>query len=226
MDGDGSDSDLVAIMRRLAEGDEAAVVTLYERYGGPISAAVGRVVRGRPRPVDRDDIEGLVWEVCFELASVAAAWSPDGGALPWVWARHRVANVVDRVLGPPADPLDDERLTVLQRTPAPSPVRPAAGADITMVGALDRLAPDLSSARLLAEALDRTCVSPRDRELWLAYAFEKHSGNVSPAATVAPGFGMNEASVRQAARRARQRVRRLVDSDERFAPLAELALLA
>jgi hypothetical protein len=84
----------------------------------------------------------------------------------------------------------------------------------------------MTSARLLAEALDRTRVSQRDRELWLEYAFEKHSGNVSPAATVAPGFGMNEASVRQAARRARQRVQHLVASDERFAPLADLALLA
>jgi hypothetical protein len=39
-------------------------------------------------------------------------------------------------------------------------------------------------------------------------------------------FGMREVSVRQAARRARQRLLRLAATDERFAPLAELPLLA
>jgi hypothetical protein len=37
---------------------------------------------------------------------------------------------------------------------------------------------------------------------------------------------MREASVRQAARRARQRLLRLVATDDRFAPLADLPLLA
>jgi hypothetical protein len=223
-DGHGCDDDLVAIMRRLASGDEAAVVTLYERYGGPIAAAVQRVARQRRRTLDRDDLDGLVFEVCFELATVAGGWSPEGGALPWVWARHRVANVVDRVLGQWSEPLDDER------APA-ADVVPAAGAGTaveqgSMLDALGWLVPDLASARLLAEALDHEGISTRDRELWLEYAFEKHSGNTSPAATVAPAFGMKEVSVRQAARRARQRLVRLAASNERFAPLADLPLLA
>jgi hypothetical protein len=224
VDGHGCDDDLVAIMRRLAGGDEAAVVTLYERYGGPIAASVHRVARQRRGRIDRDDLDGLVFEVCFELATIAGGWSPDGGALPWVWARHRVANVVDRVLGQWADPLDDERVGALDRHLAGAPSPPAVGG--SLLGALERLVPDMASARLLAEALDHQRISPRDRELWLEYAFEKHSGNTSPAATVAPEFGMTEVSVRQAARRARQRLVRLAASDERFAPLADLPLLA
>jgi hypothetical protein len=223
-------------MRRLAAGDEAAVVTLYERYGGPIAAAVRRTAQSRPGRLDRDDVDGLVFEVCFELAAVAAAWSPAGGALPWVWARHRVANAVDRVLGIVVEPLDDERL------PGPDPAdvgdlalgtgaaaAAGSGADAgagSLLDTLGQVAPDMASARLLAEALDRGRVSRRDGALLLEYAYEKHSGNASPAATVAPVFGMKEVSVRQAARRARQRLLRLAASDERFAPLADLPLLA
>lgn len=224
MDGHGCDDDLVAIMRRLAGGDEAAVVTLYERYGGPIAAAVQRVARQRRRLLDRDDLDGLVFEVCFELATIAGRWSPDGGALPWVWARHRVANVVDRVLGQWSDPLDDERVGVVAAWPLDGAGH--AADDGSMLDALGRLVPDLASARLLAEALDHERISARDRELLLEYAFEKRSGNTSPAATVAPRFGMKEVSVRQAARRARRRLVRLAASNERFAPLADLPLLA
>ena len=224
MDGHGCDDDLVAIMRRLAGGDEAAVVTLYERYGGPIAAAVQRVARQRRRLLGRDDLDGLVFEVCFELATIAGRWSPDGGALPWVWARHRVANVVDRVLGQWSDPLDDERMGVVAAWPLDGVGHVAD--DGSLLDALGRLVPDLASARLLAEALDHERISVRDRELLLEYAFEKQSGNTSPAATVAPRFGMKEVSVRQAARRARQRLVRLAASNERFAPLADLPLLA
>jgi DNA-directed RNA polymerase specialized sigma24 family protein len=231
-DTDRGDDALVNIMRRLAGGDQAAVVTLYERYGGPIAAAVRRTARSRPGRLDRDDVDGLVFEVCFELAAVAAAWSPAGGALPWVWARHRVANAVDRVLGIVVEPLDDERL------PGPDSVAADAGADDLVAGAgarartgslldtLGHMAPDMASASLLAEAIDRGRVSRRDGALLLEYAYEKHSGNVSPAATVAPVFGMKEVSVRQAARRARQRLLRLAATEERFAPLADLPLLA
>jgi hypothetical protein len=228
------DDALVQIMGRLAGGDKAAVVTLYERYGGPIAAAVRRTAQSRPGRLDRDDVDGLVFEVCFELAAVAAAWSPAGGALPWVWARHRVANAVDRVLGIVVEPLDDERL----RGPDPADVGDlamgagaGAGAEAeasagSLLDTLGQMAPDMASAGLLAEALDRGRVSRRDGALLLEYAYEKHSGNASPAATVAPVFGMKEVSVRQAARRARQRLLRLAASDERFAPLADLPLLA
>ena len=223
MDGHRCDDDLVAIMRRLAEGDDAAAVTLYERYGGPIAAAAQRVAGLRRRRLDRDELDEAVLEICFELGSVASAWSPAGGALPWVWARHRVANVVDRVLGQWSQPLDEARLAALEREAAPAGPATSGG---SMLDALARLVPDLGSARLLAEALDHEGISARDRELWLEYAFEKQSGNTSPAATVAPVFGMKEVSVRQAARRARLRLLRLAARDERFAPLADLPLLA
>lgn len=219
----GGRAELEAIMARLAGGDEAAVVTLYERFGGQIAGAVQAVSRRRPGRIDRDDLDGLVYEVCEEMRLVAPAWSPDGGALPWVWARHRVANVVDRVLGQVTELLDEGRLADLDDRPVEGAERAVDG---TMLDALERLAPDMASARLLSEALDEADVSRRDRELWLQYEYEKRSGNASPAATVAPVFDMREPSVRQAARRARERLRLLAATDDRFAPLADLPLLA
>ena len=220
------DVELVQIMARMGEGDEAAAVTLYERYHGPIAAAVHRVARHRRGRIDSSEVDAVVMDVCFELKTVAARWSPEGGALPWVWARHRVANVVDRFLGAWCEPLDDERLIAFVDLDERAVEGAEPGADGSMLGALDRLVPDLASARLLSEALDEAAISRRDRELWFEYQYEKHSGNASPAATVAPVFGMREASVRQAARRARQRLLRLVATDDRFAPLADLPLLA
>jgi DNA-directed RNA polymerase specialized sigma24 family protein len=216
--------DLAQIMGRMAGGDEAAVVTLYERYGGPIAAAVRRVARHRPGRLADDEVPGVVLEVCFDLGPVAGGWSPEGGALPWVWARHRVANAVDRALGQQFHPLDEVRLAALDRLAAPPP-GPASD-EPSLLTTLGRMVPDLAGAALLAEALDRGGVSTRDRELFLEYAYEKHSGNAAPAAAVAPVFGMREVSVRQAARRARQRLLRLAASDERFAALADLPLLA
>jgi DNA-directed RNA polymerase specialized sigma24 family protein len=220
------DVELVAIMARMGEGDEAAAVTLYERYHGPIAAAVHRAARHRRGRIDPRDVDAVVMDVCFELATVAARWSPKGGALPWVWARHRVANVVDRFLGPWVEPLDDGRLAAVADVDDRLVEGAEPAADGSLLDALDRLVPDLASARLLAQALDEAAISPRDRELWFEYQYEKHSGNASPAATVAPVFGMREASVRQAARRARQRLLRLVATDDRFASLADLPLLA
>jgi hypothetical protein len=43
---------------------------------------------------------------------------------------------------------------------------------------------------------------------------------------VGPVFAMKESTVRQAARRVRQRVRCLATTDERYAPLAGLPVLA
>jgi hypothetical protein len=219
--------ELAAIMDRLAQGDEAAVVALYERFRGRIAGAVQQVAAIRGARLRPDDLEGLVVEVCFELARVAGAWSPDGGALPWVWARHRVANVVDRELGQWTEPLDEQQLAHVVDDAAPTPDYGSTPArDVPMWPVLERIAADHHGARLLLDALERSGISRRDRELWLEYVCEKAVGNPAPATTVGPVFAMKESTVRQAARRVRQRVRCLASTDERYAPLAGLPVLA
>jgi hypothetical protein len=218
--------ELAAIMDRLAQGDEAAVVALYERFRGRIAGAVQQVAAVRGTRLPPDDLEGVVVEVCFELARVAGAWSPDGGALPWVWARHRVANVVDRELGQWTEPLDEQHIAhAVDDAQAPDSGS-APGRDAPMWPVLERIAADHQGARLLLDALERSGISRRDRELWLEYVCEKAVGNPAPATTVGPVFAMKESTVRQAARRVRQRVRRLATTDERYAPLAGLPVLA
>jgi hypothetical protein len=218
--------ELAAIMDRLAQGDEAAVVALYERFRGRIAGAVQQVAAVRGTRLRPDDLEGVVVEVCFELARVAGAWSPDGGALPWVWARRRVANVVDRELGQPTELLDERQLAHVADDPGPGPDTGAPARDVPMWPVLERIATDHQGARLLLDALERSGTSRRDRELWLEYVCEKAVGNPAPATTVGPVFAMKESTVRQAARRVRQRVRRLATTDERYAPLAGLPVLA
>jgi hypothetical protein len=218
--------ELAAIMDRLAQGDEAAVVALYERFRGRIAGAVQQVAAIRGARLRPDDLEGVVVEVCFELARVAGAWSPDGGALPWVWARHRVANVVDRELGQWSEPLDEQKLAHVVDDAAPPDSGSAPAGDAPMWPVLERIAADHHGARLLLDALERVGISRRDRELWLEYVCEKAVGNPAPATTVGPVFAMKESTVRQAARRVRQRVRCLATTDERYAPLAALPVLA
>jgi hypothetical protein len=219
--------ELAAIMDRLAQGDEAAVVALYEGFRGRIAGAVQQVAVLRGTPLRPDDLEGVVVEVCFELARVAGAWSPDGGALPWVWARHRVANVVDRELGQWTEPLDEQQLAHVADAADSAPdTLPAPGRDAPMWPVLERIAADHHGAGLLLDALERSGVSRRDRELWLEYLCEKAIGNPAPATTVGPVFEMREPTVRQAARRVRKRVRCLATTDDRYAPLAGLPALA
>jgi hypothetical protein len=219
--------ELAAIMNRLAQGDEAAVVALYERFRGRIAGAVQQVAAIRGARLRPDELEGVVVEVCFELARVAGAWSPDGGALPWVWARHRVANVVDCELGQWTEPLDEEQLAHVVDDAAPASDSASAPArDVPMWPVLERIAADHHGARLLLDALEGSGISRRDRELWLEYVCEKAAGNPAPATTVGPVFAMRESTVRQAARRVRQRVRRVATTDERYASLAGLPVLA
>jgi hypothetical protein len=219
--------ELAAIMNRLAQGDEAAVVALYERFRGRIAGAVQQVAAIRGARLRPDELEGVVVEVCFELARVAGAWSPDGGALPWVWARHRVANVVDCELGQWTEPLDEEQLAHVVDDAAPASDSASAPArDVPMWPVLERIAADHHGARLLLDALEGSGISRRDRELWLEYVCEKAAGNPAPATTVGPVFAMKESTVRQAARRVRQRVRRVATTDERYASLAGLPVLA
>jgi hypothetical protein len=64
-------------------GDLAGVITLYVEFGNRLPAAVHRELR----------------HPGVECADCSGAWDHDGGALPWVWAEWRVANVVRSFVG-------------------------------------------------------------------------------------------------------------------------------
>jgi DNA-directed RNA polymerase specialized sigma24 family protein len=218
--------DLVAVMARLSEGDESAVVTLYERFGDRVAGTVRAVLRERGLTLVHDEVGGLVLDACLAIAGVAGAWSPDGGAMPWTWARRRIERCVDRLLGQRTVPLD-EHLHLVESWVAPGAyvgLDPDDGRPLCT--ALAGLSATDDRVRLLDDAFDRAAVSPLDREVCLQYAAEQHTGNRSPATTVGAMFALKEPTVRQRVRRSRERLRRLAAADSRFAPLGELPLLA
>jgi hypothetical protein len=234
--------ELADIMGQLADGDETAAFALYERFGDKVGGTVRAVLRARGLTLVRDEVDGLVLEACLAIAAVAAAWSPDGGALPWVYARRRIENCVDRVVGQYTVPLDDYLRAMEDGEVARGPLvraivpEPAPVDDRPLVEALAALAGDDGGrgesardgdhCRLLHDALDRAAVSATDRELTLQYAAEQGSGNRSPATTVAAMFDLRDTAVRQRVHRSKRRLRAVAASEERFAPLADLPLLA
>lgn len=216
--------ELLAIMATLASGDRAAIVTLYSRFGGRIAAAVWRVLDERGVRLDDREVDGIVFDFCDEMLRLAPAWSPDGGALPWVWARKRLQNIVDRTVGQKADSIDDlgpgAQGALVDEAPR------ACTDDLPLDEVAEHLAPDHAGLRLVLEAFDCAGISTRDRAVLLHHTDERCAGNPSPAVTLAEVFGVSAASIRQIVRRAKQRLRALAAADPRFAPLRDLPFLA
>lgn len=224
--------ELAEVMAQLADGDETAAFALYERFGDKVGGTVRAVLRSRGLALVRDEVDGLVLEACLAIAAVASAWSPDGGALPWVYARRRIENCVDRVVGQYTVPLDDYLRAVENGEVTSGPFASQPGPEATMVDerplveALAGMAPGDDRCRLLHDALDRAAVSATDRELTLQYAAEQRSGNRSPATTLAAMFDLRDAAVRQRVHRSKRRLRAVAAAEQRFASLADLPLLA
>jgi len=209
------------LMDRMAAGDAAAVFELYEQFGSAITATVRRVVAGRGvTTLPHDEIEGVVIEVCIDLFGRAAGWSSDGGAMPWVWAERRIANLVDSVLGQHSDPLDVDRVDATISTPPNAP----SGGEPEVLDVLAIAARRRPECALLADALG-SVATERDRRVFLEVGIQASLGDRSPAITVGALLGMQPDAVRQQHRRVKQRLRRLAASEARFAPLADLAMV-
>ena len=210
---------LEALMARLAAGDTGAAFVLAMDFSRPIGSAVrAHLADLGVHDIDRDELDSLVIDVCTMLAGIAAAWRADGGAAPWQWAYHRVRQVVSGFVGQHADGLDDALLDL----PAPAA---APGAEPDLMAVLDGLCADWPLVALVREGLEAVA-SARDRAILLEVEVQAAMGDPSPAITIAAERGMRPAAVRQVVSRTRRRLHDLAKGDERFAPLAELALAA
>lgn len=216
MDAQG-EQELAVIMGRVAGGDAAAVFALVERFGAELRRAVRVEAARRGARLSAEDLEGLVLDVAMALGSCASGWTP-GGAPPWVWARRRVANVVDRHVGQWADPIERHDAD----EPAPAP---AAAVELATVELVASVAGRDPAVALLFEGVQRVA-SPRDVSVYFDVIIEQAGGNLAPAAAVARLHGVAPTTVRQQHRRVRTRLQRLAASDPRFAPLASLAVVA
>lgn len=219
MDGDGTKGPaLTQVMAALAAGDGAALFELIDGYGAELARTVRVVAAGRRARLRADEVDELVVEAALAIQAVAGAWRPDG-APPWVWARGRIGAAVDRHLGLWTDQLDHERHAGQEAPPAPP------GGEEPVEACLARLAAHDRRVALLDEALELVA-SRRDRLVFVELGIQVALGDPSPAVTVGALYGMKPASVRQQSRRTKLRLRALAETEPRFGPLADLALVA
>ena len=208
------------IMDALAAGDRAATFDLYAEFGGPIRATVRRLLRRLGLDaVAQEELDGLVIDACLELQSCAEAWDPEGGAQPWVWAERRLLAVVSRWVGQHHDTLED-RGEVLDLLTVAAPKSSEEPSVLEILGRLDD-----PTCMLLREALG-VVASGRDQAILLEVGLQRSLGDASPAVTIGPHVGLRPDAVRQVLRRVRQRLAALAESEPRYAPIADLALLA
>lgn len=211
---------VVDLMARMAAGDEAAIVSLYQEFGPVIGSVMRRLLRDfRIDHIEAEELDGLVMDACFALYECASAWQADRGAQPWTWAEKRLRALVATFLDLHTDPLDDERVGDLADGPAGPTSEPDG------IAVLDAIAARGDQARLLRSALEQVA-TPRNRAITLEVKVQQAMGDRSPAVTVGRQFGMKPDAVRQVVKRTLDAVRQLAATDPTFAPLADLPFLA
>lgn len=210
-------------MVRLAEGDDAAVVALLEQFPRELRSAVTTQALRLGVRLDSDDQRSLALDAAFAIQHVAGAWRPDGGALPWVWAAKRIANVVTDHVGTFTSSCDVDRL---DGTPDPRDEvvawmgQPGDEEPITLLGRLAESDAHVAALRELARR-----VGDRDLPLLLDYQVQVDQGDPAPSETVGRACGLQPAAVRQRVSRYRRKLRDAALADHRLAWLAELPLL-
>lgn len=210
-----------SIMARLAAGDTAAVFTLSEHHGHRVAGVVRRQLRRCGfHDVSREDLQSLVIDACMELLAVAPAWRP-GGALPWWWAEGRIRSLVNRWVGVHADPLDDHWS---DSDSGGEPV--AACTEASIAETFARLVDEHPLVGLVAEAARAARLDDTVLVCLLDYRIQQDQGDPSPAHTLADRYGVSPDALRQRVSRGRRRLRRVVDTDPRFAPLVDFELVA
>lgn len=210
---------LERVMAGLAAGDEAMVVALFERFGGEVRATVASAARRDGWTVDARDVDEVVFEACEAVAAAAGGWRPDGGALPWVFARKRIEAIVRRRRAERRRVAFDEAIHGHL-----APPRAWAGDERPPLDVLGALGTEHQRCALVIALLDEV-VPARDQEVLLAYALQQDAGDPSPASTVGAALAMSPSAVRKAVSRGRARLRSAVGDDRRWAPLAGMALL-
>lgn len=206
-------------MGRMSGGDRAAAFEMFMEVGDAVRGTVARVARGlNATHLTKDDLDALALDVCMELLPLSRSWDAAGGALPWVWARGRVATIVSDYVGQYASPFDEAR------SDGPSGIHGADLEDLPDEVAMARLARREPLAALLLDALG-SVASDRDLRVVLLFAVQQAQGDPSPSHTVADATGLKADNVRQIVSRTRRRLHGLIEADNRYGGLGDLPFL-
>lgn len=206
-------------MARLASGDDAAIFTLHQFYGNRIVSVVRRQLQHlNYGPVDGGDLAELVLDACIALSEVAGGWRP-GGAQPWNWAAGRIRTIVNRWVGIYTSPLDG-------KPDVADDASYAAAVDPDLDEVFARLAEDTPIVSLVRSAAQAAKLDEAAFFMLVDYRIHQDQGDPSPAHTLAARHGLTPEAVRQRVSRGRKRLRDVIASDERYAPIADLALVA
>lgn len=205
-----------------AADDPAAPWELLACFGDQIAANLRALARSDGLCIDPGELDGLTADACLEIIAVAGTWRPDGGALPWTYARGRLRAMLHRHAGPALVPLPPVEPADPRNWGEQAPVD-----DEASLAVLGRVAGQGGEPAVVAlhQALEVAC-SPADGELVLRYLQHKAAGDPSPSHTVGAQLGRRPDAVRQAYHRSRTRLRRLALADHRYRPLLCLPFLA
>lgn len=217
---------LVTIMAMLAADDHAGLFMLHAEFGEHFETAVRYELRRLGVRPSSDDFAGIVIDAVLAVGGCASAWDASRGAMPWVWAQHRIRQVVSAFVGQFSDSLDAASENTREMVDVRVAEMPAAAPDsgISEIEVLRRVAAGNDVCALLMAALEDV-TSQRDREILLAYKLQASLGDPSPANTVGAAFDLKPATVRQVVKRSLDRLRDLAAREPRFAELANLAFL-
>ena len=89
-----------------------------------------------------------------------------------------------------------------------------------------RLVDEVPLVGLVAEAAREARIDELILLCLLDYRVQQDQGDPSPAHTLAPRYGVSPDALRQRVSRGRKRLRAVVDTDPRFAPIADFVLVA
>lgn len=205
------------LMTRINAGDQSAMWVLVREFDDELSKTVRYHLRrlGRTDLLnDSDFVSGIAMDIGLIFLGTKA-WEP-GGALPWVWARLAIAQLVGASAGHRAVEIEDHHLEAV-----PSYNAGSVEADV----GLDELAEQDEVVKKLCQAL-ALVGSDRDQKVHIDYRIQIADGDPSPSHTVAESHGLSPTNVRQIDRRIRVKIKRLAAQEASYSVLEDLRWLA
>jgi len=209
-------------MEGIVQRDPEGFVSLFRLATPPVRKLIASELNAAGFRLSREELADLTRSAVVDIAGLAGTWRPDGGALPWNWARQRIlAQAFTAITGChkslDADPDSD--------LPESETRFASASDEADLAETLDRLAGCVPEAGLLLSGLNHVA-NERDRQIWLEYVAEQAVGNPAPAGAVARTHGLREPNVRKIVQRVRDGLSDLAMEDPSFEMLGQFPAVA